>query len=90
MRNKFQELQLYGVIVIEKIDNLEKAPPDIVSIKPTRLPVADFICEDNANASTPGTVIKQPNLNITINISVYNNFFLTSGVFNAFLIVLNN
>ena len=81
---------MYGVIVIEKIDNFEKAPPEIVLIKPVKLPVADFIDSARAIVSTPGTVIKHPILNITINNRVYNNFFLTSGVFNAFLIVLNN
>ena len=81
---------MYGVIVIENIDKFEKAPPDIVLIKPAKLPVADCIASASAIVSTPGTVIKQPNLKITIRSSVYNNFFLTSGVFNAFLIVLNN
>ena len=31
-----------------------------------------------------------PTYSITINNNVYNNFFLTSGVFNAFFMVLNN
>ena len=71
-------------------DKFEKAPPEIVLINPVRVPVDIFIDSARAIVSTPGTVIKQPNLNITINNNVYNNFFLTSGVFNAFLIVLNN
>ena len=61
-----------------------------VLINPVRVPVDIFIASARAIVSTPGTVIKQPSLNITINNNVYNNFFLTSGVFNAFLIVLNN
>ena len=48
---------IYGVIDIAKIDNLEKAPPDIVSIKPAKLDVDDCICSAIANESTPGTTI---------------------------------
>ena len=54
------------------------------------IPFADPIASFNANVSTPGIVIKHPNLKTIINTNVYNSFFLTSGVFKAFFIVLNN
>jgi len=81
---------MYGVIDIANIESLEKAPPDIVSINPVTPFVAECICSANVKVSTPGTVTKHPNLKTTINNKVYSNFFLTSGVFKAFFIVLNN
>ena len=84
------EAVIYGLIDIANIENLENAPPDIKSISPAIPLELLLIYSDNVKVSTPGTVIKQPNLNMTINNNVYNSFFLTSGVFSAFFIVLNN
>lgn len=81
---------IYGVIDIAKMESLEKAPPDIILISPAIPLPALAMYSDNAMVSTPGTVIKQPKRKITISNKVYNNFFLTSGVFKAFFIVLNN
>ena len=72
---------------IANIDKFEKAPPDIVSIKLVSDMVEDFIVSAKANVSTPGTVIKQPKRNSTINNNVYPNLLRTSGVLKAFFIV---
>ena len=81
---------IYGVTDIANIEKLENAPPEIISINPTNPLVFEPLIASNCTTSTPGTVIKHPNLNTIINTNVYNNLFLTSGVFNAFFIVLNN
>ena len=80
---------MYGVIVIAKIENLENAPPEIKSINPAIPLLAPDIASFSVTVFTPGTVIKHPNLNNTIKSNVYKILFLTSGVLNAFLIVLN-
>ena len=76
---------MYGVTDIAKIENLEKAPPENKSINPA-IPL-DCSLSLRASKSTPGTGIKHPILNITINNSKYKSLFLTSGVFTAFFIV---
>ena len=81
---------IYGVIDIANIDNLENAPPDTIFINPVIPFEYCVIVSSNVLILTIGTVIKQPNLKITSNNKVNNNFFLISGDFNAFLIVLNN
>ena len=48
---------MYGLIDIANIENLEKAPPDIKSISPDKLPVACEVKLLKAIVSTPGTVI---------------------------------
>ena len=83
------EAVMYGVIVIAKIENLEKAPPEIKSIRPAIPLLALLIASFNVTVFTPGTVIKHPNLNRTIRSNVYKILFLTSGVLNALIIVLN-
>ena len=83
------EAVIYGLIDMAKTENLENAPPEIISINPAN-PLAFPIASFKAILFTPGTVMKHPNRNTTINTNVYNNLFLTSGVEIAFLIVLNN
>ena len=48
---------IYGLIDIANIENLEKAPPDIKSIRPDKLPVAWEVKLFKAIVSIPGTVI---------------------------------
>ena len=48
---------MYGLIDIANIENLVKAPPDIISINPAIPFEADCIYVDNVNTSTPGAVI---------------------------------
>lgn len=77
---------MYGVIDIAKMENLEKAPPEIKSIKPA-IPLVELdIASFKATVSTPGMVIKQPNLKITIKSKVYKILFLTSGVLKHLLL----
>jgi len=47
---------IYGVIDIANIENLEKAPPEIILINPAT-PSTELIASDNAILLTPGTVI---------------------------------
>ena len=84
------EILIDNMFPTDNIENLEKAPPEIKSINPDKLFEPVFASSLNATVSIPGTDMKHPNLNITISNSVYINLFLTSGVFKAFLIVLNN
>ena len=51
------EAVMYGLIDIANIENLVKAPPDIISINPAIPFEADCIYVDNVNTSTPGAVI---------------------------------
>ena len=49
---------IYVVILIAKIDSLEKDPPEIVSIKPIKLLEATArICSASSLAFTPGAVM---------------------------------
>ena len=48
---------IYGVIDIAKIDNLEKAPPEIVLTNPASVFVYLESCSANCAESTPGTTI---------------------------------
>lgn len=48
---------MYGVMDIAKIDKLENAPPEMVSIKLVNDMVDEFMVSAKANVSTPGTVI---------------------------------
>ena len=48
---------MYGVIDIANIDNLEKAPPDIIFIIPVTLFEYASIEDSNVTISTPGIVI---------------------------------
>ena len=50
------EAVIYGLIDIAKTENLEKAPPEIISINPA-IPCVLLIASFNAILSTPGTVI---------------------------------
>lgn len=47
---------MYGLIDMAKIENLEKAPPEIISISPA-IPSFDPMASFRAKLSTPGTVI---------------------------------
>ena len=81
------EAVIYGVIDIANIENLEKAPPVNVFISCV-IPFDPIFA--SRVESTVGTEIKHPSLKMIINNSVYHNLFLTSGVFKAFFMVLNN
>ena len=48
---------MYGVIDIAKIDNLEKAPPEIVLTKPANVFVDLVNWFASSEESTPGTTI---------------------------------
>ena len=78
---------MYGVIDIANIDNLVKAPPVNRFIRPL-IPSESPVF--NNEGSIPGTEIKHPSLKTIINTNVYKSLFLTSGVFKAFFMVLNN
>ena len=47
---------MYGLIDIAKIENLEKAPPEIISINPA-IPFDEVIASFNTIVFTPGTVM---------------------------------
>ena len=47
---------IYGLIDIAKTENLENAPPEIISINPV-IPLLLFIASLNAMLFTPGIVI---------------------------------
>ena len=51
------EAVIYGVTDIANTDNFEKAPPDIVLIKPVNVPVEFASCSASIAESTPGTII---------------------------------
>jgi hypothetical protein len=50
------EAVIYGLIDIAKRENLENAPPEIISISPA-IPVVFCIASFSATLLTPGTVI---------------------------------
>ena len=47
---------MYGLTDIANIENLEKAPPEIMSINPA-IPLLELIASFNVIVFTPGTVI---------------------------------
>ncbi|MPM81480.1 hypothetical protein SDC9_128533 [bioreactor metagenome] len=81
------EALIYGDMFIANIAKFLNAPPEITSKKPSNPP--DSINLARASVFIPGTGIKLPNLNITSIKRVNIILFLRSGIFHAFLIVLN-
>jgi hypothetical protein len=85
---------IYGVTLIANRVACEKAPPDNISKYPSAVPLpvpaTESITAFNCAASRKGTGITAPKRKTMITSTVKSIFLRSSGIFQAFLIVLNN